>query len=149
MRADARSVHLCPVSARLRLDLFTTACTCVCAVSHPQDAAIVDVVLCYFGTALHVLEIHSLAATCFLIPLLRSLVSSSFLFLDVMVGCGGHHAFAHHDILLLLFSHFVMRFVQICRFFSSAARERGLLDDVLCMDTSRPMLAARSRTMDW
>ena len=78
MRADARSVHLSPVSARLWLDLFTTACMCVCAVSNPQDAAEVNVVLCYFGTAHHVLETHSLAATCFPIPLLRLLVSSSF-----------------------------------------------------------------------
>ena len=64
-----------------------------------------------------------------------------------MLGCGGRHAFAHHEILLLLFSHFVRRIVQICRFFYSTSRERGLLSDVLWMDTSRPMLAARSRTM--
>ena len=43
-----------------------------------------------------------------------------------MLGCGGHHAFAH-ETLLLLFSHFVRRIVQFCRFFSSTSRERGLL----------------------
>ena len=82
------------------------------------------------------LEIHSLAAICFPIPLLRLLVSSSFLFIDLMLGCGGYHAFAHHEILLLLFSHFVRRIVQICRFFYSTPRERGLLSDVFWMDTS-------------
>ena len=50
-----------------------------------------------------------------------------------MLGCGGHHAFAH-ETLLLLFSHFVMRIVQFCRFCSSTPRERGLLSDVLWME---------------